>query len=158
MRLSLQDAELAREARLWDGAALWCEGRAAGCVYLLGIHAELCLKTAYFRFRDEPPATPLDRALLATTAARAVLLGVRASHQGFHSLRFWSEILVAERRAARRPLSPRVEASLGECVELLARHWSIDLRYAAPHTPVAVVERVVAGVDWLDRHHRALHA
>lgn len=157
MAETLQDFELAREARLWDGVSLWCGRREQGSVYLLGYHAEMSLKSAYFRFRGDPSTTLIDRSQLNTAAARAGLLGVATPPEAFHSLRFWRDLLVAERLARGLPLPTLVQNELHRHVETLYSRWSVHLRYQAPVSTLADVETVAAAAEWLDAHHQTLH-
>jgi len=154
---TIQDFELARQERLWDGMSLWVARRAQGGVYSLGYHAEMTLKAAYFRFRGLTPAHVVDRALLNTTEARARQLGVFTPPAGFHSLRFWRDTLIAERAAVGQSLQITLAHAIGRHVDVIHAQWQVEMRYRAPVSTLAHLEAVGAAVDWLDRNYDALY-
>jgi hypothetical protein len=154
---TLQDLELARGERLWDAVALWDHKRSQGAVYLFGYHAEMSLKLAYFRSRGLAASTALNRALLNTAAARAVVLHVATAHENFHSPRFWRDLLVAERAAANRPLDPTLATDLHAHVEAVYTRWRVEMRYDPPSTSGTDVELAQSAVDWIDRNLSRLH-
>lgn len=154
---TLQDYELARQERLWDGVNLWLSARPQGGVYMLGYHAEMSLKLAYFRWQGLNVATVIDRARLDTAKAKGKVLGVTTPILGFHSLRFWRDLLEAERAAASRPLDPQLAADLHVYVNAIHARWSVEMRYGAPKSSMVDLEVVAAAVDWLDTNHSRLY-
>lgn len=153
MSETLQDYELARQERLWDGMSLWVSARSHGGIYMLGYHAEMSLKLAYFRWQGLHIATVIDRARLDTAKAKGRLLGVTTPILGFHSLQFWRDLLKAERAAASKPLDPQLAADLHVHVDAIQTRWAVEMRYRAPASSAADLEMVAAAVDWLDRNH-----
>jgi len=149
---TLQDFEMAREERLWDGVSLWCSQRAQGGIYLLGYHAEMTLKSAYFRLTGLSIAKPIDRYVLQTALGKAKLLGVSTPHEGYHGLRFWCDLLVAERSARGIPLPSPLLNILTHQVDIISSRWSVEMRYRTPSTRPLDLESTVTAVDWLDRN------
>jgi hypothetical protein len=152
----LQDFELARSSRLWDGIGLWHLNRDHGSVYLLGYHAEMTLKCAYFTFAGHAPNSRVERPELNTALGRARQLGVVTNPKGFHSLRFWADLLVADRAACRRALPAGAAAGLLRHAGTIELHWSVEMRYQARSVTRASLELVSASVDWLDRQYDTL--
>lgn len=152
MAETLQDFELARTERLWDATSLWCANRRDGGIYLFGYHAEMSLKLAYFRLLGESLAYPIDAAVLRTAVAAAALLGVRTPHDGFHSLRFWRDAIIAQRRARGRALPPPLDIEFHAHVEVLAARWDVAMRYRAPTATSQDVESSAIAAEWIDRN------
>lgn len=154
----IQDYEQARADRLWDGTGLWSLHRHAGGVYLLGYSAEIALKCACFRCMGFSIVQPIGVAELRTAHARARLLGVIHPPEGFHNVRFWADLLVAQRAAATRPLDPAVAGALAAAADAVHRRWWIEMRYKRAVTTNDDVEHVAAAVDWIDRNYHLLHS
>lgn len=154
MSETLQDFELAREERLWDGTSLWngTPPRVQGGIYLLGYHAEMSLKVAYFRWQGVTIATAIDRPRLNTARGRATVLGVTTPDESFHSLRFWRDLLVAERATAGTPLDPPLAAGLHANVETIYARWGVEMRYRTPRESLIDLEVTAAAADWIDRN------
>jgi hypothetical protein len=155
---TLQDYELAREERMWDAVALWSTHRIQGGIYLLGYHAEMTLKSAYFRSRGEPANFAIDRRVLNTTADRARLLGVRTPEESFHSPRFWRDVLLAERQVRGRPLNAQLDGALRHHVDVIYVRWAVDMRYRPSNVSVNDLELSISAVDWLDRNYVKLYS
>jgi len=149
---TLQDFELARTERLWDATSLWCANRPDGGIYLFGYHAEMSLKLAYFRFLGESLAYPIDSAVLRTAVAAVGLLGVRTPNDGFHSLRFWRDAIIAQRSARGRALQSPLDLEFHAHVEALAARWDVAMRYRSPTATSADVEAAASAAEWIDRN------
>jgi hypothetical protein len=155
---TLQDYELARQERMWDAVALWSAQRIQGGIYLLGYHAEMTLKSAYFRLRGEPANYIVDRTVLRTTVSRARLLGVTTPDERYHSPRFWRDILLAERLVGARPLSPQLAQDLRRYVDVIYARWAVEMRYRAPMGTIGDLEVSISAIDWLDRNYVKLYS
>jgi hypothetical protein len=153
----IQEYEQARSDRLCDGTSLWSWDRDPGAVYILGYAAEITLKCAYFRFSGFTIAQPIGHAELHTEKARAPLLGVTVPHEGFHSVKFWGELLVARRRVRARALPPALEAVLRAAVDAVYDCWWIEMRYKRGDSSRADLLRMQAAVDWIDRNYVTLY-
>jgi hypothetical protein len=153
----IQEYDQARSDRLWDGASLWCLDRDPGAVYVLGYAAEITVKCAYFRFSGFTVAQPIGHAELNTALARAHTLGVTTPREGYHSIRFWSDLLIEHRRAATRPLAPTTEASLRVAVDAVYDCWWIEMRYKRAYSSRADLVRLAVAVDWIDKHYVTLY-
>ena len=124
----IQEYEQARSERLWDGMSLWSTSRDPGAVYVPGYAAEITVKCAYFRFAGFSIVQPIGHSELKTACARAKTLGVTTPWEGFHSIRFWSDLLMAHRRAAARALDAATEASLHIAVNAINDRWWVEMR------------------------------
>ncbi|MBK8255828.1 MAG: hypothetical protein IPK82_24575 [Polyangiaceae bacterium] len=153
----IQEYEQARSERLWDGMSLWATNRDPGAVYVLGYAAEIAVKCAYFRFSGFTIVQPIGHAELNTAQARAHVLHVTAPREGFHSIRFWGDLLIEHRRAAARPLPAATEASLKVAVDAVYDRWWIEMRYKRAYSSRTDLEQLAAAVDWIDNHYVALY-
>lgn len=101
--------------------------RTAG-VYLLGYTAEMILKVAYFRFEGAGSA---DRVapLLETAKIKAKNLNVGMERENYHSLRFWTQLLLATRNHEDRNLPKRVAENLESHTTILYENWWVEMRY-----------------------------
>jgi hypothetical protein len=152
----LQDFELARGRRLWDGVGLWHLNHDHGAVYLLGYHAEMTLKCAHFTIIGHQPNSPIGKPELDTALARAKILGVTTPNKSFHSVRFWADALAAERSARNRALDAQLAADLAMHASAIEARWFVEMRYVASTVTRIDLEIVSASVDWLDRNYNAL--
>lgn len=153
----IQEYEQARSERLWDGMSLWSTSREPGAVYVLGYAAEIAVKCAYFRLSGFTIVQPIGHAELDAARARAHVLGVTTPREGFHSLRFWRDLLVEHRRAAARPLTPPTEASLSMAVNTIYDRWWIEMRYKRAYSSRMDLEQVASAVDWIDKNYTTLY-
>lgn len=155
---SIQEFDQARTDRLWDGMSLWSTSREAGAVYALGYAAEITLKCAYFQFSGFTIVQPIGHAELHTAHARARQLGVTTPKESFHSIRFWSDLLIEHRRAAARPLLAATENALKVAVDTVYHRWWVEMRYKRSYSSRMDLEQVAAAVDWIDRNYAILHS
>jgi hypothetical protein len=155
---TLSDFEAARQERLWDGISLWCDGRPQGGIYLVGYHAEITLKAAYFRQRGflshQTIDDPHQRELVKTTARG---LGVITPPESLHSLRFWRDLLIRDRIRAGTPLPPQIEIELTSHVDTLYSLWKVEMRYASPIHNIRHLETAMVAANWLDLNYQALY-
>lgn len=153
----IQEYEQAKAERLWDGMSLWSSSRDPGAVYLLGYAAEIAIKCAYFRFSGFTIVQNIGHAELKTAAARASILGVSTPREGFHSIRFWSDLLIAQRHAAIRPLVFTVETELKRNVDVIYDRWWIEMRYKRAYSSRTDLEQLAVAVDWIDKNYPTLY-
>lgn len=154
----IQEYEQARSDRLWDGMSLWATNRDPGAVYMLGYTAEVAVKCAYFRISGFSIVQPIGKAELTTAAARAKTLGVTTPYEGFHSIRFWRDLLIEHRRADGRPLAAATEAHLILVANAIYDRWWIEMRYKRAYSSRTDLEQLVAAIDWIDKNYIALCA
>jgi hypothetical protein len=152
---TLQSFERARRERFWDGGALWVAQRLHGSVYMLGYHAEMTLKCAYFRLLGVALTSQLDIRTGALHAKKA--LGVKTPDENFHSVRFWRHAILALRNDKNSPLNAALEADLIAYVDAVYGRWRVEMRYQVAQTAAPDVEAVAGAVDWLDLHYRDLY-
>jgi hypothetical protein len=100
---------------------------------------------------------PIGHAELNTAQARAHVLGVATRHEGFHSIRFWGDLLIEHRRAAARPLAAPTEASLRIAVDAVYDRWWIEMRYKRAYSSRMDLEQLAAAVDWIDNNYITLY-
>ena len=153
----IQEYEQATADRLWDGMSLWSLSRDTGAIYVLGYAAEIVIKCAYFRFAGFTIVQNIGRAELGTAAARATTLGVTTPREGFHSIRFWSDLLIAQRRAAAQPLAVNVETALRSNVDVVYDRWWIEMRYKRAYSSRMDLEQLAVAVDWIDKNYLTLY-
>jgi hypothetical protein len=151
---TVQDLELAAEARYWESISLLTEGHSHGGVYLLGYTAEMLLKAACFRFGAAPPTTPVV-GLLALCRARYVNLYARSEPiEGYHNPLFWAELLIEDRRAQLKPLPATVEQQLLLVSGFVKDNWTVSMRYQhLPALPPQTLEEFLEAVGWLRERH-----
>ena len=156
---SIQGYEDARADRMWDGVALWSLDRDHGACYLMGFAAEMALKSAYFRYQGHPIVQPIGRAELDTATSLSNVLGVTAGREGFHSVLFWVDLLLATRSARSQPLKRAAESLLRSNVQTVYDIWWIDMRYkSAAATSRHELERLAAATSWIDKNYVALYS
>lgn len=128
---TVSDLALAAEARFRDGEALFAEARHQGCVYLLGLSAEMWLKYAAFRCAG----SRLSQDVASLLGPARAMMRVHLPHvapETYHSLRFWCEYLLLLRRVHSAVLPSDVEGRLRHHVaNRLFENWKIDLRYSS---------------------------
>jgi hypothetical protein len=81
---TLSDFERARTERLWDGVSLWCDRRSQGGIYLVGYHAEITLKMAYFRWKGFLSHQVIDFPQMNLARANAKRLGIITPRESYH--------------------------------------------------------------------------
>jgi hypothetical protein len=153
----IQEYELARSDRLWDGMSLWTTNRDSGAVYMLGYTAEIAVKCAYFRVSGFSIVQHIGKHELNTAKARATTLGVTTGHEGFHNIRFWCDLLIEHRRAGLRPLAATTEADLIVAANAVYDRWWIEMRYKRAYSSRTDLEQLAAAVDWIDNNYVALY-
>jgi hypothetical protein len=153
----LQEYEQAMSDRLWDGMSLWSLSRDPGAIYVLGYAAEIIIKCAYFRFSGFTIVQNIGHAELNTAAARATTLGVTTHREGFLGIRFWSDLLIAQRRAAARPLTVTMETALRSNVDVVYDRWWIEMRYKRAYSSRMDLEQLAVAVDWIDKNYLTLY-
>lgn len=153
----IQEYEQAMSDRLWDGMSLWATSRDPGAVYMLGYVAEIAIKCAYFRVSGFTIVQPIGHPELRTAQARAQVLGVTAPREGYHSIRFWRDLLIEHRHAAGRPLAAATERELIVAVNAVYDHWWIEMRYKRAYSSRTDLEQLAAAVDWIDKNYVALY-
>jgi len=149
---TMQELELAAEARYWEGLELMALGRRGAGIYLMGYVAEMHLKLACFRLMGASNAAPVD-ALRAAARRRAKDGRVGCPEEGFHSLRFWFSLIERERADAGRC---GLNADFQRCVERLYQTWWVEMRYHPDAATEADTDQVFEDVSWLGRNYLAL--
>jgi hypothetical protein len=99
----------------------------------------------------------IGHAELNTAYARAQALGVTTPREAFHSIRFWSDLLIEHRRADARPLAPALEESLSGAVNAVYDRWWIEMRYKRAYSSRMDLEQLAVAVDWIDQNYVALY-
>jgi hypothetical protein len=142
---TVQELELAAEARYWEGLELMALGRRGAGIYLMGYAAEMHLELACFRLMGAAapdPVTPLR----ASACRRAKQWGVTCPDEGCHSLMFWFALVERQRADLGKPC---LAVDFGRCVERLYRSWWVEMRYRSDVATDADASRVFEDVSWL---------
>ena len=117
-------------------------------IYLFGYVAEMILKTAYFRVIGNSLADLVKPMLVpARNNGAALIPGI--SYESYHSLRFWSELLRAERNIQGRGLPAATENILIQYTNLLYDKWMVEMRYHPNKANEADAREVAEAVQWL---------
>ena len=117
-------------------------------IYIFGYVAEMILKTAYFRVVGNSLAAPV-KPMLSPARSRGEELIPGVNHDSYHSLRFWSELLRAERSDQGRGLLTDTENSLIEHTNNLYDKWMVEMRYHPNKATEADALEVAEAVQWL---------
>ncbi|MBC7805940.1 MAG: hypothetical protein H7145_07295 [Akkermansiaceae bacterium] len=127
---------------------LLAQGEWDVAIYQYGYVAEMVLKTAYFRVIGNNPADPVAAMLRpARNAGNRLSLGI--PDENYHSLRFWSELLRAERRQQNRPLPSVIEMYLIAYTRDLYLNWMVEMRYHPNRATRPEAVDVAEAADWL---------
>lgn len=146
---TIQEFSGAAEQRYFDGLELLVAGRTGSGIYLMGYCAEMILKYAYFRFRGIGVGEPIS---LPVARRRGRELIPDQSDEHYHSLLFWKDLLIAERRWCERPMRREMEAGLHDRVRNLYQHWWVEMRYRIDRTEAAWGHGVYEDVSWLRKN------
>lgn len=145
---TIQEFDIAAEARYYDGLELMAAGRTGAGIYLVGYAAEMLLKCAYFLLTGASPGDPVaPRLVPARSRGRFLVPGV--PDEQFHSLRFWSLLLLNERRWRNRPVPDLLGAQFCQRARRLYQNWWIGIRYRRDLSVPRHAETVYDDVSWL---------
>ena len=153
---TVQEIEAAAELR-YEEAILFLKNEATRTigVYVMGYAAEMLLKTAYFRFRD---AASYDNVgdLLGAAKLSAKALEVVAVSENYHSLLFWTQLLLRTRSQDKRKLPKYLETELHLRTERLYQNWWVEMRYHALTATEQEALLIRKDVEWLRKHYESL--
>lgn len=141
--------DLARSSisRFHEGLNLIRRGDSWIGIYLTGYSAEMILKNAFFICRGASFMDPVRPELDATTLT-AKVLRVQWKSEAFHSVLFWSELLILGKRRQGCPLEPHVQTELLMHAETLYNHWWVPMRYRRMVPEPGEVRRLVESAAW----------
>lgn len=123
---TIQDLELAAEQRYKDALVLMASGNWDACIYLAGYCVEMWLKAAYFLLDGVHPEDEVV-GRLRPSRTKGQLLGL-PSDESYHSLSFWSALLIHER--GRLPSSsPGLDKEIRLRSGSLYSIWWVEMRY-----------------------------
>ena len=131
------------------------EATRTGGVYLLGYVAEMILKVAYFRFIGAASDDLLKRlfeqpAFLTDVNTSAVVT------ESYHSLKFWTELLLAARQQRERQLPSHITNALRHYTDMLFENWLVKMRYSALVVTAQEWRDVQEAVLWFYHNHDSL--
>lgn len=138
---------MAADERYWEGVELLAQQRPGG-VYMLGYAAEICLKLAVFRLIGSLNSEAM-KAKLGPAKKLANRYGVHANPEGYHSLEFWTLLLLASRSARGQPFQPAFAQELAIRGARLHLNWSVNLRYHPFTASAREMHEVLDDVDWI---------
>lgn len=145
---TLQDFEVAADARYWDAVHLAVESRQHGAIYLFGYVAEIRLKLACFRIDRARPSDPIASLLgPVRTYQRRYLPTLKT--ENYHSLEFWLYLLRHKRTRLGQPLLPPFDQRLVQCVRRIHSSWRVEMRYRADSPSLQDMVNVYNDVSWL---------
>jgi len=151
---TVQELELAAEARYWEGLELMALGRRDVGIYLMGYGAEMHLKLACFRLVGASNVDPVEALRnQARLDVRAWPVAARPPEEGLHSLRFWFALLKRRRQDAGRS---DLTVDFERCVERLYQTWWVGMRYHQGMARDADMDQVFEDVSWLARNYSIL--
>ncbi|GAB4459957.1 MAG: hypothetical protein OHK0029_23200 [Armatimonadaceae bacterium] len=135
--------------------ALLAHGQWDTAIYLFGYVVEMVLKTAYFRAIRNSLFAPVGAMLRpARNAGNRLIPGI--PDENYHSLRFWSELLRAERRQQNRVLHPVTEMWLAEYTRVLYQNWMVEMRYHPNRADRRTAVDVAEAATWFFDHRAEL--
>jgi hypothetical protein len=108
----------------------------------------MVLKTAFFRVQGNNLAGDVATMLSASRRAGAQLIPL-IPHESYHSLRFWSELLLATRRQQGRALSVGTELELQYYNRILYMNWMVEMRYHPNRANETEALEVAEAATWL---------
>ncbi len=154
---TIQGFEAAAEEKYEDGFNLMAYASPGNGIYLMGYAAEMLLKSAYFRVAGLGIHTPITKSHLTQAKTDAANLGVLASAEHFHSLAFWSELIIKKRVQQSRGLAPAFTTELDKRAKRLAQNWFVEMRYHLLQGITAQdVDDVMDDVVWIRSNHEDL--
>ncbi len=148
--------ELAWEQRYLEGERLLLtEDTRAGGIYLLGYVAEMVMKAAYFRFTG---AESEDRVLwlIEGKEFKDVARQVGSPSEHNHSIEFWLEALLNERKRKNRTLPRHLQMTLQTYVQTIHNGWSVEMRYLALQFSGTEWREYQTAIQWLKNRHQTL--
>jgi hypothetical protein len=153
---TIQEFELAAQQKYDEALDLMVSGKGGAGIYLMGYVAEMLLKNAYFRFIGLRPADRIDESRRVPARRRGEALLGRGSCEGYHSLRFWTLLLIHERGRTGRLLPIEIRNRFVHCTRRLYQHWWIGMRYRYDRCDTRHVRTVFSDVNWLRDHYLRL--
>ena len=153
---TLDGMEQAASEKIEVGFNPLTDGSSVG-IELMGFATEMLLKSAYFRFIGHPGSDAITRQHLTQAEKDAHILSVVASPESFHSVEFWGELLIKQRRSQSRPLSALMENDLHKSVQKVHRNWHVTMRYQSiKGIQKSDLDDVFDGVMWIKSNYEAL--
>ncbi len=153
---TISDLAWAAEQRFREAEVLMDARHITGAVYLLGLAAEMWLKTACFRSFGAGLSTPIATQLgPARVWMRQQAPAIDA--ESYHSLQFWAEYLIQKRALTGIPLATEVTGRLRHHVtHRLFADWKVDIRYRLISMSELHSNRVYNDVVWIRREWTSL--
>ena len=149
---SVQDFQEAAEERFIDAQDLLARGNGTGALYLCGYVAEMLLKSSVFLTDGAKPAEQVyPRLAPVKNWARRFLPHVPFT--SYHSLLFWSEVLLRKRLDVGNELSPALSGSLRSVARRMHDAWTIELRYFGFQVDVADAKSFLEDVAWIRKNY-----
>jgi hypothetical protein len=138
------------KARFDDALALAAAGRRSGAIYMWGYCTEMLLKAAYFSVigKSETDEIKLTDILGATNKGRGTFGINWPKQEGWHNLRAWSELLVAERSMSSVPYAQQLATEVRRQGRRIGDLWSVSLRYHKNVAYTHEVKRVWEAAEW----------
>ena len=151
---TVQDLALASDEKYWEGIELLAAARRGAGIYLLGYSLEMILKIACFLLDGARPHEFVGPRLGPIRRwARSQLPGI--SHESYHSLWFWLQVLRKKRALLGRQLPGHVDAWLLRRVWRAHGIWVVAMRYKPDQALQREAESVYNDVTWIrDRQTR----
>jgi hypothetical protein len=147
---TLQDFELAAEAKYYEGLELLVDGCLGAGIYLLGYVAEMHLKYACMYVSGDRPGSPVS---LAPHKKWAAVYLPHIDCESYHSVLFWGMLLRRRRVAAKlAAFDPRFDAIFSRAVRRLYLTWWIDMRYRSDQATSHEAQAVYNDVTWLRKN------
>ncbi len=144
---TILDLARASRARYEEGLSLIAQGKRWTGIYIAGYAVEMILKIAYFLAKGAIFTDHVKPELDATRVA-ARLLGIQHSPEGFHSVLFWTDLLLAECEHKGRSLPASLKSELHIQTDLLYDYWWIGMRYRPYQGTREEARILVDSVGW----------
>ena len=151
---TLQDLAIAGEEKYWEGTELLVAGRRGAGIYLLGYSVEMILKGACFMVDGARPYE-LVGPRLGPIRNWARLELPRISHESYHSLWFWIQVLRRKRALRGRQFSRADDTKVVQRVHRVFGNWIVAMRYKPDGALQREAESVYDDATWI-RDRRSL--
>ncbi len=153
---TVQEFELAAEQKYFEALELMASGYRGAGIYLMGYVAEMLLKVAFFRYDGARPADLVGPRLGPARRRGRARIPRDVPWENYHSLNFWSLLLICERRWRNDPLPARIEARLRQRTRRLYQHWWVEMRYRRDSSRSLEVQTVYDDATWVRDNRVAL--
>lgn len=152
----LSELVMSAEEKCDEALSLKKAGHYGAAIYLAGYAAEMLLKYAYMRLTGALPSESVETRLAPARYRAKHLMTVSVADESYHSLVFWLQLLLEERRSMSRQLGAGVEQAFIKRVSHLYSDWWVEMRYRPDQATPMEAQQALEQASWLKRFHNVL--